>query len=360
MTGWRAVLGVLLVAAGAAAPASAHQINLTQARIAIGPERVVTVEIAIKGSDLDRVAGTDVFDAATGLVRADALAASATPITRYVVRHAVVLGENEARCRAGAAAVSADDDGVLVRVQWSCTAVADPLTYRSTVLTESDPSARQIVLIGNSEQSLLDASQTDVALTGDTATGLGAIILSYVSAGIEHIFIGYDHIAFLVAIVLWARRLPPVIKIVTAFTLAHSLTLSLAVLDIIRIPSAIVEPAIAASIVYVAAENFLSRDIERRWRITFFFGLIHGLGFAGALREFGLPTGALAPALASFNIGVEIGQIGIVSMALPALLGLDRLFAAAVAPRAAPLVYTLSAAIGGLGCYWFLMRTVIA
>ena len=182
-----------------------------------------------------------------------------------------------------------------------------------------EPSARQIVLIGDAEQNLIDAAQTDVTLTEEHGSGLGSVVARYVSAGIEHIFTGYDHIAFLIAIVLWARRLTPVIKIVTAFTLAHSLTLSLAALDIVRIPSAIVEPAIAASIVYVAAENFLSRDIEKRWRITFAFGLIHGFGFASALQEFGLPKSALVPALAAFNAGVEIGQLAIVSLALSAL-----------------------------------------
>jgi len=95
----------------------------------------------------------------------------------------------------------------------------------------------------------------------------------YLTAGIEHIFLGYDHIAFLIAIVLWARRLLPVIKIVTAFTLAHSITLSLAALRIVVIPSTIVEPAIAASIVFVAVENFFSRNIEARWKVTFVYGV---------------------------------------------------------------------------------------
>jgi hydrogenase/urease accessory protein HupE len=92
--------------------------------------------------------------------------------------------------------------------------------------------------------------------------------------------LGYDHIAFLIAILLWASRLWPVVKAVTAFTLAHSITLSLAALDVLRIPSAIIEPAIAASIVYVAVENFTTRDADKRWRETFLFGLLHGFGFA--------------------------------------------------------------------------------
>jgi hydrogenase/urease accessory protein HupE len=353
------ILWVLAAAIGTAAPALAHQMNLSIARIAIGSDRSVTVAVTMKGSDIDRAAGTHVFDALSGLVRLEALSAAAG-IGEYVTQHAVVFGRDGTHCRPGSAEVQPDEDGVFVRVRWGCADAADPLLYRSTVLTDVDSSARQVVLIGDAEQNLIDAAQTDVTLTEDRGGGLGSVVVRYVSAGIEHIFIGYDHIAFLIAIVLWARRLTPVIKIVTAFTLAHSLTLSLAALDIVRISSAIVEPAIAASIVYVAAQNFLSRDVEKRWRITFAFGLIHGFGFASALQEFGLPKSALVPALASFNAGVEIGQLAIVSLALPTLLMLDRVFTSQGAPRAAQMVYTGSGVICILGGYWFVMRTVVA
>jgi hypothetical protein len=105
--------------------------------------------------------------------------------------------------------------------------------------------------------------------------------------------------------------------------------------------------------------------VEKRWRITFCFGLIHGFGFASALQEFGLPKSALVPALASFNIGVEIGQIAIVSLVMPLLLALDRLpvssHRADAAPvRSVPVVYAISAVIVGLGSYWFLARTVLS
>jgi hypothetical protein len=124
------------------------------------------------------------------------------------------------------------------------------------------------------------------------------------------------------------------------------------------IPSAIVEPAIAASIVYVAMENFFSRNVDKRWRDTFAFGF----GFASALQEFGLPRGAVVPALGAFNIGVEVGQVAIVTLVIPLLIGLDWLIAAmhdASPARTAPLVYTLSAIIAILGCYWILARTVL-
>jgi hydrogenase/urease accessory protein HupE len=195
------------------------------------------------------------------------------------------------------------------------------VTRRSTVLTATDRTARQVVLIGageNAPQALLGDTHTTVTLSA-AAPPLWTTMRRYLVTGIEHIFLGYDHIAFLIAIVLWAQRLRPVIEIVTAFTIAHSVTLSLAALQIVVVPSTIVEPAIAASIVFVALENFFSRDVGGRWRVTFAFGLIHGFGFAGALQEFGLPTNAVVPALAAFNIGVEIGQVVIVSLVVPAL-----------------------------------------
>jgi hydrogenase/urease accessory protein HupE len=212
----------------------------------------------------------------------------------------------------------------------------------------------------NAPQALLDAANTTVMLSAPPP--LFSTLQRYLVAGIEHIFLGYDHIAFLVAVVLWARRLVPVIKIVTAFTIAHSITLSLATLNVVVIPGAIVEPAIAASIVYVAMENFFTRNIDRRWRVTLAFGLIHGFGFAGALREIGLPTGAVVTALAAFNIGVEIGQVAIVSIVFPALIALDRFMAVDKnkPSRAATLVYALSGLICLIGSYWFLTRVLSA
>jgi hydrogenase/urease accessory protein HupE len=364
-----AILVALISFLGCSVAAQGHQINLTNARLVVLPDRTVDVEIAMKGSDVDRAAGTKVFDDATGIVEPRALAAASARIAAYIEGHTAVLGEDGASCRPGAAEVAPDGDGVTVRIRWFCAAIADPLRYRSTVLVDVSPDARQVVLIGagpDAAQDLLDASRTETTLTAAAPPSLRQVIGRYIEAGIAHIFLGYDHIAFLAAVVLWARRLWPVIKVVTAFTIAHSITLSLAALDIVRIPSSIIEPAIAASIVYVAAENFLSRDIDKRWRDTFGFGLIHGFGFASALQEFGLPRSALIPALASFNLGVEIGQIAIVSLVVPALLGMDRLLANSKrqAPlpttRSAPAVYAISAVIIGFGSYWFLTRTVLS
>jgi hydrogenase/urease accessory protein HupE len=352
------------IALGTIAAAEAHQINLSTARVTLGGDRGVSVDVGLKGSDADRLAGTRIFDAQREQVDPALVAASATAIIAYLAAHIAVIGADGKACVPGTATLVPDGDGVVFRNRFSCRDIGGDIVYRSNVLTDIDPTARQVVLIGEGDdapQALLDSVNTSVTLSAP-APSLLSTLERYLVTGIEHIFLGYDHIAFLIAVVLWARRLVPVIKIVTAFTIAHSITLSLATLDVVAIPGAIVEPAIAASIVYVATENFFTRNIDGRWRVTFAFGLIHGFGFAGALREVGLPTNAIAPALAAFNIGVEIGQVAIVSIVVPALIALDRLMAVdrTKPSRAATLVYALSALIGVIGSYWFITRVLDA
>jgi hydrogenase/urease accessory protein HupE len=352
------------IALGAMVAAKAHQVNLSTARVTLDGDRNVAVEVGLKGSDADRLAGTSIFDAQRDQVDPALVTISAAPIIAYVTAHIAVTGAEAKPCVPGTGTLVSDGDGVIFRNRFSCRDVGGDIVYRSTVLTDADPAARQVVLIGegdNAPQALLDAANNAVALSAP-APSLLSTLEQYLVTGIEHIFLGYDHIAFLVAVVLWARRLVPVIKIVTAFTIAHSITLSLATLNVVVVPSSIVEPAIAASIVYVALENFFTRNIDGRWRVTFAFGLIHGFGFAGALREIGLPTNAVVTALAAFNIGVEIGQVAIVSIVVPALIALDRLMAvdSTKPARAATLVYALSALITVLGSYWFLARVLEA
>jgi hypothetical protein len=167
-----------------------------------------------------------------------------------------------------------------------------------------------------------------------------AQFLMFVREGIWHIWTGYDHILFLIALLLSAvlRRengrwvgvtafkpaILNVLKIVTAFTLAHSLTLSLAALGLVKIPSRITESAIAASVVLAALNNLKPMITRREWMIAFAFGLIHGFGFATALGDLGLVHGALAVTLVGFNLGVEIGQLAIVAIFLPIAFALRR------------------------------------
>lgn len=141
-------------------------------------------------------------------------------------------------------------------------------------------------------------------------------MLEFLKLGMEHIFLGYDHILFLLALVV-VDRFRTLLKIITSFTVAHTITLVLATLDVISLPSRLIESAIAMTIMYVALENLWTKNTSHRWVLTFFFGLVHGFGFANVLREMQLPTSGLVRCLVSFNVGVELGQICIVCAIWP-------------------------------------------
>lgn len=183
---------------------------------------------------------------------------------------------------------------------------------------------------------------------------MAELLFRYVRLGVEHIFEGIDHLLFVLVLVLLVDRMRALVATITAFTLAHTLTLALAVLGVVAVPSAPVEAAIALSIILVAAEvargatDPPSLARRRPWLIAFAFGLLHGLGFAGALREVGVPPDRVALALVGFNVGVELGQLTFVLALLP-LRALLR--------RAPALVQRVPAyAVGTLAVLWTLER----
>ncbi|MFB7139346.1 HupE/UreJ family protein [Gottfriedia sp. NPDC056225] len=148
--------------------------------------------------------------------------------------------------------------------------------------------------------------------------------ISFLKLGMNHILTGYDHLLFLLSLLIARQSFKQFAKVITAFTVAHSLTLTLTVLGIISIPSYIVEPAIALSICYVAIENIFRKNINHRWVLTFIFGLIHGMGFADLLTAMHLSKSELAADLVSFNLGIEVIQLSIVLLLLPLLTQLHR------------------------------------
>ncbi len=176
---------------------------------------------------------------------------------------------------------------------------------------------------------------------------------NFLSLGVKHILTGYDHLLFLLGLLLVARGFVSALNIITSFTIAHSITLAVATLNVVQIPSRIVEPLIAASIVFVGIENLLRGDIPNARRmVAFGFGLIHGFGFASALREAGIGSGVgIVLPLFSFNLGVELGQIMVAAAALPIIWKLreNPMFIARWVPAC-------SAAVVLLGSFWFVQR----
>ncbi len=187
-----------------------------------------------------------------------------------------------------------------------------------------------------------------------TRQSLFTVLKTYVVAGFQHILpLGLDHILFVLGIFLLTSRFKPLLWQVTMFTIAHSMTLSLSMLDIFSLPSRIVEPMIALSIVYVAIENLFSPKLHRsRLWVVFGFGLLHGLGFASILAEFGMPKDDFVLALVSFNIGIELGQFAIITLAF---LCLSVWFKDQNRYRSF-VVIPLSVTISLIGLYWFWER----
>ncbi len=347
------VAALILLWAAWPGPVAAHNVNLSASRLTVG-ERGVDAELTLNVADLEAALGVGRRpEAAPGPLAAAAIAA-------YVTARATVRTREDLACVPEAQAPqAATGNHVLLNVTWRCPPIHGGLVYRVTLFQELDPAARHMVVFadGSGRLVLLGMNAQEVDLAGARAV-FRDVVARYLVAGIEHISIGFDHIAFVIAIILWGRRPWPLFKIVTAFTLAHSVTLSLAVLGVVSLPSRWVEAIIAASIVYVAVENFFLRDVEGRWRPSLLFGLVHGFGFAGALRQFGLPDQAFVPALASFNLGVEIGQLAIVVTALSVLYVLDRLTGAA--GRDPRVVFVCSGLIFLFGMYWLAERTILA
>jgi hydrogenase/urease accessory protein HupE len=239
------------------------------------------------------------------------------------------------------------------------------LEIQSKLIASLPLGHRQYLQIQNSTgQTLFErllSATTDRATVKmpDARSSIGAFeavrsFSNFLCLGVKHILTGYDHLLFLFGLLLVARGFFSSLGIITSFTIAHSITLAVATLHVVQIPSRIVEPLIAASIVFVGIENLLRGDIPTARRmVAFGFGLIHGFGFASALREAGIGsgTGGILLPLFSFNLGVELGQIMVAAVALPIIWKLreNPMFIARWAPAC-------SAAVVLLGSFWFVQR----
>ena len=200
-------------------------------------------------------------------------------------------------------------------------------------------------------EKVLDAADCAAEIELSSAKK-GNTLLQFVGLGIEHILTGYDHLVFLLGLLIAGIGFKDIAKIITSFTVAHSVTLVLSALDLVRISASIVEPMIAVSIVYIGLENIFRGDLKWRWLLTFGFGLIHGFGFASALRDLGIGSGVgAALSLISFNAGVEVGQLTVAVVALPIIWRLRQrpIFVTRLAPACS---FIISVA----GMLWLIQR----
>jgi hypothetical protein len=275
---------------------------------------------------------------------------AAERIAEYA-RQTLSVELGSARCRMGRVRIGgagANDARATIEIEFGCDASHGRLEIAedwSELLGEHYRTLGNLGTANGERQVSFEEPLRKVAIDVDRSVATGWF--DFVKLGIEHIITGYDHLLFLVALLATAQGFWSVVRIVTAFTLAHSVTLSIATLDILTIPERIIEPLIAASIVWVALENLLVTEPDRRrWIWSFVFGLVHGFGFASALGELGLKGAAIVRALVGFNVGVEIGQLIFVALFLPTLAVLTRGRGASLTPRIA------SVAVAIVGSYW--------
>jgi hydrogenase/urease accessory protein HupE len=304
--------------------AGAHEDLVTTSDVEVGEDRVVwrvDVDIAAleRAGRLHREARSR-----------DAVTAAAGGIGRTLAGALQLRADGRLLAPAlGALDVRTGGDGAVTRVVQTVTfpgaAGVRELRMKASVFADVDPRARSIVRVHwrGHTRAFVRAGAGEIAVTeADLDPSTLSVAWEFLRWGVHHIFVGYDHIAFLIALLLATASLRELIKIVTAFTLAHSVTLCLAGLGLLRIPTRISEALIAASIVYVAVENLRAAGNPPRHRalLAFSFGLVHGLGFATELRARLLELGGqLLVPVVSFNVGVEIGQVAIVALVFPAL-----------------------------------------
>jgi hydrogenase/urease accessory protein HupE len=318
----------------------AHDPGLSSLELRVGPSDIVA-ELSMAAADAAALVGSDADGARLGSIALQAidLQIDGRPLEGLVDDIA-----------------SEEGNAIRVRLRYVRTP-GSRLAVRSLFASRLARGHRQLLSIRKDDDSLLaqrmlDANTDGIGDLGLSSTRAGTTLQFFV-LGIHHILGGYDHLLFLGALLLVTRSVRDAVTTLTAFTVAHSLTLGLAVTGVVNVPPRIVEPLIAASIVYVGVENLLRQQPPPRWKLTFGFGLIHGFGFAGALRELGIGSSGLAVALplGSFNLGVEAGQIAVALVTLPLLWAL----------RAQPALSTrLTSACSALvvlaGGYWLIER----
>ena len=341
--------------------AEAHKVGLSRGDYVLH-ETYVDAELVFEKGELASLAPAADANHDGALDRTE-LAAGGAALDQAVVQRIVVKGDGDACHGSLVDALPVEGDGVMLHARYACAKRPRAVSVDVGLFGDLAHGHRHLASLragGASVDAVAFASQPSFALDvgqgGDApptkaapASQVGA--LSMFLLGVEHILTGYDHLVFLLGLVLVGGRVRSLIGVVTAFTVAHSITLALAALAVWSPSPRFVEPAIALSIAYVGVENFFVKDAEKRWRITFPFGLIHGFGFAGALAEIELPRAKIPLALVSFNLGVEAGQLAVMALVLPLV---------ALASRRAWFRRTLVPLVSGgivlAGLAWFVAR----
>ncbi|MDR3456562.1 MAG: HupE/UreJ family protein [Verrucomicrobiae bacterium] len=348
------------LAAGATITARAHDPGLSVATARLGAG-TVAIHLAMARTDAEQIVRLDADH--DGQVTEAEFQAARPELERQGARSFAVTVQGKVLTPERVSVQRDNQDGVHFDLTFSGVTGGE-LTIRSVWIRELARGHRQYLSLQNESQHVIGEKMLDAghdAMTLPLAAPVETAVVQhsfkeFLSLGVEHIATGYDHQLFLLGLLLVGGTWRSALKIITSFTVAHSITLALTALNVIHLPSKFVEPMIAASIVYVGLENLLRRKMENRWMLTFCFGLIHGCGFASALQDLGVGangTPILVP-LVSFNLGVEAGQLVIASLVLPVIWKCQA--SPAFARRWVPAG---SAVVVLLGGYWLAQRTIL-
>jgi hydrogenase/urease accessory protein HupE len=341
---------LMLILGLSASPAWAHEISFSHGKLQLGNPLQISLELPVR--DLAVALETD----EKSLSKSGAILKRRSQIERLISERfvATLEGTNLSHRDFKLEPVI---DGKNVRLSFSLAVSNQTPKLKVYLFPENNLHKTFLDVYENGtleRQVILDATQTTLDLQTNIRQSIPEVIWNFLLEGVHHIFIGPDHILFVIGLLLLGGTLGQLLKIVSAFTISHSITLALATLHILNPPASLIEPAIAASIVFVGVHSLLSKN-ARDLRVSFAlaFGLIHGFGFANALAEMQLPQDALAWSLFAFNAGVEVGQACIV-LAIAPVLALMR-------SRLEPVLATRIIGAGSLGviaagAVWFVER----
>jgi hypothetical protein len=335
---------LVLMLALVAMPALAHKPSDSYLAFKVDPSSGVTGQWDIALRDLDFAIGLDA-DGDGNITWGETRAKHAEIAAYALARLAVQADGADCTVNVPDQLIDKHSDGAYTVLQLALAcAQQNPkqLTISYRLFADIDPQHRGLLKLeadGQARTAIFGPESRQQQFKLEKASNLTQFI-DYAREGVWHIWVGFDHILFLLslllpAVLIWQRErwqaaarfstsFIEVAKVVSAFTLAHSITLSLATLGVVALPTRLVESAIAASVVLAALNNVWPVLHGRLWTVAFGFGLIHGFGFASVLADLGLPSGALALALIGFNVGVELGQLAIVGVFLPLAFVLRR------------------------------------
>ena len=344
-----------MLAAGRAEVAFGHQTNLSTSKVLL-EDRWAHYALSVSAHDLAVAIGIET-DLVTPVPRA-AFEMRAGDVVEYVGHRIIVEGDGK-RCPLEVSELGLQrlPETVEIKLAFSCGHRPSTLHIHYHVFFDIDPKHRAIGSISdgaNQEEFIFEPGLNDLAYTpaSPSERNVWEQWARFFLLGLDHIAGGYDHLLFLLVLIIGSTGIAKVVAIVTAFTLAHTVTLTLAWLDLVALPDKLVEVAIALSVAYIAAENLSGRRATQRWIVAFAFGLLHGFGFAGALREITLPGDAMLITLAAFNLGVEFGQLFVVAAVFP----LQRM--ASRKPWFGKAAQTLSAGVLLIALFWVVQRSL--